>query len=372
MNWWTRTIAIMVKEVRQLSRDRITFGMIVGIPLLQITLFGYAINTDVRNIRTGVVDLAGSSLSRMLIADIEQTQVVKFVRAYADLTALSDAIRRGDIKLGIYIPSDIERRSGDPQRNVAQLLVDGSDPTISSIAQRIVNMPLPSRAGGANTSAFPSQSVAPTFSVRNYFNPERRSAVQIVPALIGVILTLTMVLFTAVAIVRERERGNFELLVTTPVRTVELMVGKIVPYIAIGMVQVTIVLLVGSLLFNVPIRGQVTDLYLASLLFVMASLGLGLTISTVAQSQFQAMQLTFFVFLPSILLSGFMFPFDGMPQAAQWVGSVLPLTHFIELIRGIMLRGAGVLELTTHVYALVAFFCVAMTIAMLRFVKRLD
>jgi ABC-2 type transport system permease protein len=181
-----------------------------------------------------------------------------------------------------------------------------------------------------------------------------------------------MVLFTAVAIVRERERGNFELLVTTPVKTFELMIGKIVPYIGIGMIQVTIVLLVGSLLFDVPVRGAVLDLYLAALAFVMASLGLGLTISTIARTQFQAMQLTFFVFLPSILLSGFMFPFDGMPDVARWIGLGLPLTHFVELIRGIVLRGAALQELATHLYALAGFFALAMTFAVVRFAKRLD
>jgi len=181
-----------------------------------------------------------------------------------------------------------------------------------------------------------------------------------------------MVLFTGVAIVRERERGNFELLITTPVRNTELMLGKIAPYIVIGLVQVTIILLVGTALFSVPIVGSLVDLYLAGLLFIAATLGLGLTISTIAKSQFQAMQLTFFVFLPSILLSGFLFPFDGMPRVAQWIGYLLPLTHFVEMIRGIMLRGASLTDLLPRVYALLAFFCVMMFVAIMRFSKRLD
>jgi ABC-2 type transport system permease protein len=362
-----RTLAIMFKEVRQLSRDKLTFGMIVGIPVIQMVMFGYAINTDVRDLRAGVVDLANTSASRALIADVEASQVAAIIQSWSDVVALERAIRNGDVKLGIYIPRDFEQRLGEGRSAAAQLLVDGSDPTIGSIANRLTEMPRIANAQQRSLERTP-----PIFAVRTYYNPERRSAVQIVPALIGVILTLTMVLFTAVAIVRERERGNFELLVTTPVKTVELMIGKIIPYIGIGIIQVTIVLIVGAALFAVPIRGALTDLYLAALAFVMASLGLGLTISTIARTQFQSMQLAIFVFLPSILLSGFMFPFDGMPQVARWIGSVLPLTHFIELIRGIVLRGATIGELDDHLLALAAFFVVTIVIAVLRFAKRLD
>jgi ABC-2 type transport system permease protein len=224
-------------------------------------------------------------------------------------------------------------------------------------------MPAPARLPAAE---------APLFELRNYYNPERRSAVQIVPALIGVILTMTMVLFTAVAIVRERERGNLEFLITTPVGTLELMIGKLIPYIVIGLVQVSIVLLVGRWLFSVPMRGHLGDVYLAALVFIGASLTLGLLISTLARSQFQAMQLTLFIFLPSILLSGFMFPFDGMPVVAQKIAEVLPLTHFVRLARGIILRGADLGELLPEVRALAVFFVVAITLAVLRFRKRLD
>jgi ABC-2 type transport system permease protein len=364
-HWLVRTLAIMSKEVRQLARDRLTFGMMVGIPMLQICLFGYAINTDVRDLRGGIVDLAASSMSRRLVADIQATQVVDFVARFPDVASLEAAMRAGEIKLGVYIPPDVERRTDDDRRPLAQLLVDGSDPTIVGVARGLATSDLMPRRTKARAAG-------KVFEIRNYYNPERRSAVQIVPALIGVILNLTMVLFTAVAIVRERERGNFELLITTPVRNIELMVGKIVPYILIGLVQVSIVLAVGALLFRVPMAGSLAELYAASLLFIAATLGLGLTISTIAQSQFQAMQVTFFVFLPSILLSGFMFPFDGMPQLAQWIGAVLPLTHFIELVRGIMLRGATIGELMPHVYALLGFFVFAMSAAVLRFRKRLD
>ena len=360
-----RMFAIMLKEIRQLSRDRLTFGMIIGIPMLQMCLFGYAINTDVRHLSGGVVDMAATDLSRSFTATLQATQVLDFNSHLLDINALMAALRRGEIAIGVYIPPDFDRRVSEEGRPAAQLLVDGSDPTIVGVAERLRQTRLDSRHGQVVHSR-------QLLEVRNYYNPERRSAVQIVPALIGVILTLTMVLFTSVAIVRERERGNFELLITTPVRNIELMVGKITPYILIGLIQVTIVLTVGTLLFHVPINGSILDQYIASLLFIAATLGLGLVISTIAHSQFQAMQLTFFVFLPSILLSGFMFPFAGMPEPAQWLGSILPLTHFINMIRGIMLRGANLSELWPDVQALLIFFLVTMSLAIMRFRKRLD
>jgi ABC-2 type transport system permease protein len=210
------------------------------------------------------------------------------------------------------------------------------------------------------------------FEARTYYNPEGRSPVNIVPALVGVILHLTMVLFTAIAIVRERERGNLELLITTPVKSAELMLGKIIPYVIIGLIQVTLILWVSQSLFHVPIRGQVVDLYLASLVFILAALALGLLVSTLARTQFQATQLTIFTFLPSILLSGFMFPFEGMPKLAQWIGEVIPLTHFVRLSRGILVRGADLVDLHTEVWPLLAFFGVFLVLATLRFNKRLD
>jgi ABC-2 type transport system permease protein len=211
-----------------------------------------------------------------------------------------------------------------------------------------------------------------TFEVRAYYNPERRSEVQIVPGLMGVILTMTMVLFTAVAIVRERERGNLELLINTPVRTPELMAGKILPYMAIGLVQVTLILLVGRILFDVPIRGSLFDVYVAGLVFVTTSLALGLFISTLAATQVQAFQLTFFTFLPQILLSGFMFPFDGMPHAARHIAEIMPLTHFVRIIRGILLRGATLAEVRSEIWPLLAFLAAAMALSIARFRKRLD
>lgn len=364
MNCWTRLFAIIKKEVRQLLRDRLTFGMIVGIPVMQIVLFGYAINSDVRHLRGAVADAAGTQLSRQLVADVQASQVADMGRRARDARELEAMLRRGEIDIGIYIPRDFERRLQQGDRPAAQLLVDGSDPVLVGTARGLTGLTL------HGPSAVAAQTVV--FEVRNYYNPERRSAVLVVPGLIGVILTMTMVLFTAVAIVRERERGNLEMLITTPVKSAELMIGKILPYVVIGLLQVTLIMGLGNLVFDVPVNGSVLDVYLASLLFIAANLSLGLVISTAAQNQFQAMQMTFFFFLPSILLSGFMFPFAGMPRPAQLFAELLPLTHFVRLIRGIMLRGAGLFELLPEMGALLLFMAITLSFATLRFRKRLD
>jgi ABC-2 type transport system permease protein len=245
-------------------------------------------------------------------------------------------------------------------------MVDGTDPIILGVGRQLTALPV-----RFDTQEKP-RAISPVLEVRNYYNPERRSAVNIVPGLVGVILTMTMVLFTAVAIVREKERGNLELLINTPVKTTELMLGKIAPYVVIGLLQVVIILSLGWLVFKVPIRGTHLDVLYASLLFIATNLSLGLLISTSARTQFQAMQMTFFFFLPSILLSGFMFPFDGMPQAARMIAEVLPLTHFNRLIRGIVLRGADLSLLLRDVLALVAFMAITLSLAIGRFSKRLD
>ncbi len=361
----TRLLAVMRKEFQQLRRDRITFAMIVGIPVIQILLFGYAINFDVRNLSTAVADQAQTHASRLFVDSLEQSQVIRVVDQVATAQALEDKLRRGEISIGVFIPEDFDRRVSDPTRPAAQLLVDGADPTILNIVNRLRSMPLELRN---------PQSIAATqaIAIRPYYNPEGRTAVNVVPGLIGIILTLTMMLFTAVAIVREREHGNLELLINTPVSTTQLMVGKIVPYILIGLVQLALIVGVGRLLFDVPVRGSLADLYLAASVFIAANLALGLFLSTVARSQFQAMQLTFFVLLPSILLSGFVFPFDGMPRVAQWIGEALPITHFIRLTRGIMLREASAWELYPELLALAAFTLIAMTAAIRRFSRRLD
>ena len=361
-----RTMAILRKEVIQLRRDRLTFGMIVGIPALQLMLFGYAIDQDVRNLSAAVVDASGSALGRAIVADAEASQVVRFVERVDSVAELEERLRTGKVSIGLVIPADVERRLIDPRRPVAQLLVDGSDPIVLQTARALARMPVLSRPGLGDMQPPMGQ-----LAVRAYYNPENRSEVFIVPGLLGVILTLTMVLFTAVAIVRERERGNFEFLITTPVRKAEILLGKIIPYVVIGFVQVTIVMGLGLLLFRVPMRGSFLDLYIGAGAFIVATLTLGLLISTLAQTQFQAFQLTLFVFMPSILLSGFMFPLDGMPVPAQWIAELLPLTHFNRVVRGIVLRGAELSELGTHLLPLLGFFLVVFSLAALRFEKRL-
>ncbi|MFD0739440.1 ABC transporter permease [Lysobacter koreensis] len=362
---WRRLFAIVLKELRQMRRDRITLAMIVGIPVLQLVLFGYAINLNLRGLETAIADQAGTAGSRALVMDMVATGVIKPVAQARTPQEVMAMLRQGQISMGVVIPADFERRRIDG-REAVQVLVDGSDTVVQSAAIQLAQMPIDSARPGAAIVA-PRQ-----ISVVAFYNPERRSAINIVPGLIGVILTMTMVMFTGVAIVRERERGNMELLMATPVSRSELMIGKVLPYAAIGLVQTTVVLLLGVSLFAVPIRGSVFDVYIAAVLLILANLTMGLLISTKAQSQFQAMQMTFFVFLPSILLSGFMFPFAGMPKVVQWLAELLPLTHFLRLIRGVMLRGAGLFELWTDVLALLAFTVVMMSLAILRFRKRLD
>jgi len=366
---WRRLWAIVVKEMRQMRRDRITLAMIIGIPVMQLVLFGYAINLNLRGLSAAVADQAGTAGSRALVMDMLATGVIEPVAAAHTPQELMELLRRGEISVGVVVPPDFERRRLDG-REAVQVLVDGSDTVVQGAALQLAQMPVDASTAGMRTGANPT-SVNP-ISVVSFYNPERRSAVNIVPGLIGVILTMTMVLFTGVAIVRERERGNMELLLATPLSRSELMIGKVLPYAVIGLVQTTVVLALGMWLFQVPVRGSVLDVYLASVLLILANLTLGLLISTKAQSQFQAMQMTFFVFLPSILLSGFMFPFAGMPTVVQWLAEVLPLTHFLRLIRGVMLRGAGLPELWPDVLALVVFTTVMMAAAILRFRKRLD
>jgi len=357
-----RIHAVVVKETRQLRRDRLTFGMIVGIPVIQLLLFGYAINMDPRNLHSAVADLSQSAASRQYIMEAANSQVIRIGRQVGSAAELEELLRRGEISVGIFIPHDYERRLTQPDRSAVQLMIDGSDPVIQGAVSRLAQ---PGRISPYNDRP-------PAAEIRTYFNPERRSPVNTVPGLIGIILTMTMTMFTAVAIVRERERGNLELLITTPVQTWELMVAKIIPYVMIGLIQVTLILLMGHYLFDVPMRGSLVDAYVVSLVFIIANLALGLVISTLVKTQFQAMQGAFFVLLPSILLSGFMFPFDGMPRTAQLIAEVLPMTHFMRLIRGVILRGAELPELAGEILVLGIFILVAMTVAILRFTKRLD
>lgn len=362
-----RTLAIARKELRHLRRDHLTGAMILGIPLMMTLLFGYAINHDVRHLSAGVVDDAGTSASRRMLADAQATRIIDLDARYDSIEELERALERGAIAVGIFVPADFDARLARRDRPVAQLLIDGSDPVVQNVARGLQQLPLVE-----SSRSTPVPGPAAGFETRVFYNPERRSPVFIVPGICGVILNLTLVLFTAVAIVRERERGNLELLITTPIRGLELMVGKILPYIAIGYVQAAIIMLLGVTLFGVPIQGSLLDFAAGTGMFIVSILTLGLLISTLATSQFQAFQMTFMSFLPQMLLSGFMFPFDGMPRPAQWLAELFPLTHFLRLVRGIVLRDADLFMMGGEIWPLALFFAGFLLLSTVRFNKRLD
>lgn len=376
-----RIQAIVNKEFVQLRRDRMTFGMVVMIPLIQLMLFGFAINTNIRDIPVGVVDQSQTGLSRILMQTISATQVVEFTAHYSNIEQAQSAIARSEIRAFLVIPEDIDKRlvrhkavglatpaSSDQEtsRPVAQWIADGSDTVIAGAIKSLRSMPL------TELLDKPANRNTPTFEVALLYNPEQRTVVNIVPGLAGIILTMTMIMFTSAAIVRERERGNLEMLITTPIRSIELMIGKILPYLVIGLIQVALILGLGYAIFNVPINGGLIQLFIATLLFIAASLTLGLVISTIAKNQLQSMQMTIFVLLPSILLSGFMFPYEGMPIPAQYIAEGLPATHFMRLIRGVVLRDVQVIDMTYDVIWLSIFTVVGLILASFRFKKNLD
>jgi ABC-2 type transport system permease protein len=356
--------SIVLKELLQLRRDRLTFAMIIGIPTMQLVLFGYAINLDVRHLEAAVLDEAHSARSRELVAQMAATEVLDFKYSVATPQEVDALLREGRISAALVLPPDFDARLERRDRPPLQIIVDGSEQVIQAAARQLASFPVYGDRGWTSR--------VPAVEVVNFYNPERRAPINTVPGLVGVILTMTMVLFTAIALVRERERGNLEMLIATPVSPWELTLGKVLPFIGIGLVQVTVVLTLGRLLFDVPIRGSLGELYVAALVFIVASLALGIFLSTLARSQFQAMQMSFFTFLPQILLSGFMFPYAGMPVAAQWFAEILPLTHFLRLVRGIMLRGAGLTELWPSLAALGVFILIVFGIAVSRVHKRLD
>jgi ABC-2 type transport system permease protein len=366
--------ALVRKEFRQLARDRLTLGFIVGIPSLQLVLFGYAINLDVRHVPTAVLDRSGSALSRQLVGRLEATQTFRVERSVADEREALALLEASEVGAVVVIPPDFDRRLRRGRGAEVSILGDASNPAVAGalaqggegLGRSLAALPLP---GPAADLVRPERV---RIAVLPFYNPERRTAVFIVPGLVGVILTMTMMLMTALAIVRERERGTFEFLIATPVSRLEVMLGKILPYLLVGHVQVALVLLLGALLFRVPLHGSFVDLGLGSLPFLSAMLSLGLVISALARTQFQATQMAFFFFLPSILLSGFMFPFDAMPEAARWVGQVLPLTHFLRIVRGILLKGASIGALGAEVAAIVVFTAAALALAVATFRKRLE
>jgi len=356
--------SIVVKELRQLRRDRITFAMIIGIPTMQLVLFGYAINLDVRHLDATVLDQAHTARSRELIAEIAATDILRFKEPARSPQDVDDLLRAGRISAALIVPPDFETRLEVRDRPAVQIVVDGSDQVIQSAARQLAAFPIYGSVGWTKVTA--------PVEVVNFYNPQRRAPLNTVPGLVGVILTMTLVMFTAIALVRERERGNMEMLIATPVSPWELTLGKVLPFVGIGLIQVTIVLALGAAIFGVPVRGSLGELYLAALAFIVANLSLGIFISTLARTQFQAMQISFFTFLPQILLSGFMFPYAGMPVPAQYLSEILPLTHFLRLVRGIMLRAAGAEDLWHSVAALGVFIVIVFTLAVTRVHKRLD
>ncbi|MFV0430940.1 MAG: ABC transporter permease [Alphaproteobacteria bacterium] len=369
MQWLPRIKAVMFKEFLQLSRDKLTFALILVLPLVQLTLFGYAINTDVRNVKAGIVDESQSQIGRLITQKVAQTQVVNFTHHYQTTQQAYYGIEAGEVRAVLVIPKDVGQRLVQ-NRPLGQWMVDGSDSAVSGAILGLQNMPfsLYDKLGNIPNN----QGSTASFEMTLFYNPAMRTSINIVPGLVGVILTMTMVLFTAIAIVREREQGNMELLITTPVSSLELMIAKIIPYIFVGLIQVVIILGLGHLLFEVPINGSIIQIFLGALLFISASLSLGLIISTFAQTQLQAMQMTIFLLLPSILLSGFMFPSEGMPLIAQWIAEVLPVTHFMRIIRGIVLRGADLGDLWKDSLWLGIFTIIGLVIASKRFKKSLD
>jgi ABC-2 type transport system permease protein len=358
------------KETVQLRRDRLTLAMMTLFPVVQLLLFGYAINTDVRHIPTVVLDQDRSAASRDLVRTLEATRfydIVGNVRSFDEITL---ALRSGEARVALVLPPRFGSHVARGIPTTVQLVVDASDPQTVASATNTAAALVAARSGELlirRGAAGPPISIEPA----TWYNPGLRTAVFVVPGLIGVILTLTMVMFTAMAIVRERERGTLEQLIVSPVKSIEIVIGKIVPFIGMGYLQITLILVAGSLIFNVPFVGSLPLLYGFAFVFIAANLALGLMFSTVAKTQQQAMQMSFFFILPNILLSGFMFPFDAMPRPAQIISEGLPLTHFLRVVRGIALKDASFADLHPELLALAAILVVLVVISSLRFRKRL-
>jgi ABC-2 type transport system permease protein len=370
----SRTLVIARKELLQLRRDRLTLAMMVALPLVQLLLFGYAINTDVRHIPTLVYDADQSAASRDLARSLEATGFYDLVGSARDHDDIARAFAAGDARAALVVPA---RYAADLMRGRAttlQLVVDGSDPQVVASATNTAASLVAARGAELVLKRAPAGSTAVEpirLEPQVWYNPELRTAVYVVPGLVGVILTMTMVMLTAMAIARERERGTLEQLIVSPVSSLELMLGKIVPYVTIGYVQMTLVLLLGKIVFDVPIVGSLPLLYGLALLFISANLAIGLFFSTLAQTQQQAMQMSFFFLLPNMLLSGFMFPFEGMPEPARWLGQALPLTHFLRVVRGIALKGAHLGDVWIELVWLASILFALIVVASLRFSKKL-
>jgi len=372
---FSRWLGIVGKEFIQLKRDRLTFGMIVGIPIIQLVLFGFAINSDPKHLPTMLLDVDRSEFSRSIVRALGNSDYFAFVGEAAGEDEADRALATGRTQFVVTIPAGFSRALVRGERPAVLVEADATDPTATGNAVAALNQLAQSALTHDLTGPLSSLAAKPgafDVVVHARYNPEAITQYNIVPGLMGVILTMTMVLMTGLAITREQERGTMENLLSTPATALEVMTGKIVPYVMIGLVQVTLVLLLARLIFNVPMHGNLGVLYLAVLLFIAANLTLGLTFSSVARNQLQAMQMTFFFFLPSMLLSGFMFPFRGMPGWAQAIGEVLPLTHFLRIVRGVMLKGNAIADVLPETWPIVAFMTVVLLIGLRTFKSTLD
>jgi ABC-2 type transport system permease protein len=372
---FARVAAIIVKEFQQMLRERLTFAMAIGVPVMQLILFGYAINNDPKGLPTALVAYDNGPLARSLVASIQNTGYFHIVAQPATEVQAERLLETGEVQFVLAIPTDFSRRVVRGEKPAVLVAVDATDPSAASNAiaalGQITPLALAHDLKGALAGLQPRE---PPFELRIHrrYNPEGLTRYNIVPGLIGTILTMTMVMLTSLAMTRERERGTMENLLATPVRPFEVMVGKITPYIIIGYVQLMVIILAAILLFEVPIVGSLTLLMFVIGLFMLANLGVGFTFSTLATNQLQAMQMTFFFFLPSMLLSGFMFPFRGMPPWAQWLGELLPLTHFLRVVRAIMLKGASLSEVVPNLWPMALFLLVVGAIALKRYRQTLD
>ncbi|MEA4925181.1 MAG: ABC transporter permease [Syntrophomonadaceae bacterium] len=367
----SRILAVMKKEILQMSRDRMTLALVFMIPLVQLLLFGYAIQTEVKHISTVVFDQSLSFESRDMLDSFSASGYFNLNYAAGSYAEVTEKIDSGQAKVGIIFPPDFAENVRKGVSAPLQVIVDASDNMVSNQAIAIANSIGLIKSQEVVFAKLHLSGAPYDVRVRPWYNPDGITAYYMVPAILGIIVTLTMMILTAVAIVRERERGTLEQLMVTPIKSYEMMIGKIIPYIVMGYVQITVALLVGVLVFGVPIRGSLLQLYLLTLFFITASLGLGLMISNVAQNQMQAFQLSFFVMLPSILLSGFLFPRDAMPRVIYYISAVIPLTYYLDIIRGIILKGIGYQYLMGQVTVLLVFSVVFLTISTIKFKKKI-
>ena len=372
---FARFWAVILKEFIQMRRDRVTFAMMVGIPMLQLVLFGFAINTDPKHLPTAIVAADQGPFARTLVHGMINSGYFEVIRLVDSEAEAEELLRRGDAQFVLNIPVDFSRRILRGERPRLLLEADATDPAATGNALAAMNLLMQAALDRDLTGPLARLRTAAgpvDFQTHRRYNPEGITQYNVVPGLMGVVLTMTMVIITALAITRERERGTMENLLATPVRPIEVMVGKIVPYIVVGYVQITLILIAARVLFDVPMLGSIPLLYACALLFIAANLMMGVTFSSIAKNQLQAVQMAFFFFLPSILLSGFMFPFRGMPEWAQWVGTCLPLTHFLRVVREILLKGNGLAEVAQHLWPIAVFFVVAMTVGVKRYRQTLD